>query len=85
VLGDMLASTEFASKVSILVIQQQPPKKTIATIKLFCFLALAAKRGPVGSSPGLIKLFYFICKYSPFLLVLSSLFFVNHTTFSIGG
>ncbi|ONM51895.1 Histone acetyltransferase type B catalytic subunit [Zea mays] len=45
VLGDMLASAEFASKVSILVIQQQPPKKTIATIKLFCFLALAAKRG----------------------------------------
>lgn len=31
VLGDMLASAEFASKVSILVIQQQPPKKTIAT------------------------------------------------------
>jgi hypothetical protein len=85
VLGDMLASAEFASKVSILVIQQQPPKKTIATIKLFCFLALAAKRGLVGSSPGLIKLFCFICKYSPFLLVLSSLFFVNHTTFSIGG
>jgi hypothetical protein len=55
------------------------------TIKLFCFLALAAKRGLVGSSPGLIKLFCFICKYSPFLLVLSSLFFVNHTTFSIGG
>ncbi|PWZ27258.1 Histone acetyltransferase type B catalytic subunit [Zea mays] len=41
----MLASAEVASKVSILVIQQQPPKKTIATIKLFCFLALAAKRG----------------------------------------
>jgi nucleotide-binding universal stress UspA family protein len=30
VLGDMLASAEFASKVSILVIQQQPPKKTVA-------------------------------------------------------
>ena len=30
VLGDMLASTEFASKVSILVIQQQPPKKMAA-------------------------------------------------------
>ncbi|KAL6640674.1 hypothetical protein ACP70R_021797 [Stipagrostis hirtigluma subsp. patula] len=26
VLGDMLATAEFASKVSILVIQQQPPK-----------------------------------------------------------
>ncbi|XP_002448877.2 cation/H(+) antiporter 15 [Sorghum bicolor] len=30
VLGDMLASAEFASKVSILVIQQQPPKKIAA-------------------------------------------------------
>jgi hypothetical protein len=29
VLGDMLASAEFASRVSILVIQQQPPKNTI--------------------------------------------------------
>ncbi|PWZ27712.1 Cation/H(+) antiporter 15 [Zea mays] len=31
VLGDMLASMEFASKVSILIIQQHLPKKTIAT------------------------------------------------------
>ncbi|RCV36584.1 hypothetical protein SETIT_7G329400v2 [Setaria italica] len=30
VLGDMLASAEFASKVSILVIQQQPPKNNAA-------------------------------------------------------
>ncbi|KAL6870577.1 hypothetical protein ACP4OV_014425 [Aristida adscensionis] len=30
VLGDMLATAEFASKVSILVIQQQPPKNALA-------------------------------------------------------